>query len=195
MRRALMSFACLLASMNAAAGQSPEATDPGGHQMVRAAGMPLRDGALPPGTLTVRLVRGSFDGDVIGHTVEVEAAGRSPLRARTGEQGRAEFAHLPIGVPVRAAAVVDGERLQSDEFTMPAESGVRVLLVTGMGSTGTPPLEAAAATPSSIEPMMAPVAQPSGIFIDAATLVRVGVISLTVFAFAGVGLQQWRRRR
>jgi hypothetical protein len=192
-----MTSFCVLASMNAVSGQSPGTTDSGTHQMVRAAGMPLRDGALPPGTLTVRLVRGSFDGDLMGHTVEVEVAGQRTLRAQTGEQGRAQFAHLPIGATVRAAAVIGGERLQSDAFTIPAESGLRVLLVTGMGSSEATPLEAvpAATTTSSAEAATVPAAQPSGIFIDAATLVRIGVISLTVCTFAGVGLQQWWRRR
>ena len=200
MRQAFITLACGLALANTASAQSPEGTDATAQQMVRAAGMPLRDGALAPGMLTVRLVRGSFDGDLIGHTVEAQIAGQTTLREQTGAQGRAQFAHLPVGASVRASAVIDGERLQSDVIVMPPESGVRVLLVTGMGAPIAVPVEPLGPAPMTpVEPALAPAQAPtslqSGIFIDSATLARITVISLTVFAFAGVGLQQWRRRR
>ena len=194
MLRMIAAIALASAIPAAAAGQDPPATTGAGQQMVRAAGMPLADGALPPGSMTVRVVKGAFDGDLSGISVEVEVAGQKTLSAQTGAMGRAEFAHLPIGGTVRASTIVNGERLQSDVFAMPAESGVRVLLVTGTGasmaSAGTPvPLTAEALPVAATAAMDPPRAA-----IDGVTAVRATVVSLTVIAFAVVGMQQWRRR-
>jgi hypothetical protein len=178
----------------AAAGQTTPASIGAGQQMVRAAGMPLADGALPPGSMTVRVVKGAFDGDLSGITVEVEVTGQKTLRAQTGALGRAEFAHLPIGGTVRASTIVNGERLQSEAFTMPAESGVRVLLVTGTGTSMAP---SDTPTPlTAVAPPVAPTAavDPPRAASDGVTAVRVTVVSLTLIAFAVVGMQQWRRR-
>ena len=70
-------------------------------QMVRAAGMPLNDGALAPGMLTVRVVEGAFTRDIANQLVEVEVAGGKIETARTGPDERAQFAHLPVGRRVR----------------------------------------------------------------------------------------------
>ena len=113
-------------------------TDNAASHMVRAAGMPLRDGALPPGTLTVRIVQGGFSGNLGGQSVQVEVLGGKVEVATTGADGRAQFAHLPFGSQVHTSTVVDGERLESETFAMPAESGVRVLLVAGGGATTAP---------------------------------------------------------
>jgi hypothetical protein len=122
-------FALLVSSV--CFGQTPGTADPqSAHQvMTRAAGMALNDGALPPGMLTVRIVRGAFAGNLVDQAVQVEVKDGSPVTERTGPDGRAQFAHLPVGATVRASATVDGELLTSDAFPMPAESGVRVLLV------------------------------------------------------------------
>ena len=110
---------------------SPAAADPGEarHSMVQAAGMPLNDGALAPGMLTVRVVRGAFTADLSGETVTVDVAGGRRETARTGTDGRAQFAHLPVGAAVRVSAFVENQRLTSETFALPPESGVRVLLV------------------------------------------------------------------
>ena len=97
--------------------------------MVRAAGMPLNDGALAPGMLTVRVVEGAFVRDIANQLVELEIAGGKIESGRTGPDGRAQFAHVPVGARVRATVSVDGERLESESFEMPTESGVRLLLV------------------------------------------------------------------
>ncbi len=111
-----LALAAMLTLMPSAAGlaQSP----PGGTatQTVRAAGMPLADGALPPGSLTVRIVQGAFAGDLVAITVSLELDGRDTRTAQTGAMGRAEFAHLPVGSQVRASAVVNGERLGRSRF-------------------------------------------------------------------------------
>lgn len=164
-------------------------------QMVRAAGMPLQDGELPPGSLTVRVVQGSFTSNLAGIPVEVQVTGQPALRAQTGANGRAEFAHLPIGVEARASAVVTGERLESETFRLPAESGVRVLLISGgetagHGTGGAPVSEPAvpAAIPLATTTPAAP--EDAGVRI-----VQVVVVLLTLFTFAAVFVLQRRRSR
>lgn len=182
-----------------ATAQTPPATAGGAAaQMVRAAGMPLNDGALPPGSLTVRVVEGAFTGDLRGITVEATFAGSETLRAVTGEKGRAEFAHLPVGAQVRVSAVVRGEQLVSELFPMPAESGVRVLLVTGTGGTEVASGQAAA----PVQP--APDARPSTpVATGSLPAGRSGGDTVVVGVFAGVTLlvlalmlaPRWRRQR
>ena len=114
------------------AAQGP--SDPGApHGMSRAAGMPLRDGALAPGMLTIRVVRQTFSNNLPDQAVRVEQGGGVVTTVRTGPDGRAQVAHLPIGLTVRVSAIVEGERLSSEEFVMPPESGIRVLLIAGGG--------------------------------------------------------------
>jgi hypothetical protein len=132
----------------------PLSTDNAASHMVRAAGMPLRDGALPPGTLTVRIVQGGFSGNLGGQSVQAEVLGGKVEVATTGADGRAQFAHLPVGSQIHASAVVDGERLESETFAMPAESGVRVLLVAGGGATTAPAAGDEAAPPGIVAATM-----------------------------------------
>jgi hypothetical protein len=131
-RTVLIATAGLLVHGICAAQSGPDMTGaPGGAQqtMVRAAGMPLNDGTLAPGMLTVRIVRGAFTANVADHAVQIEQSGRPAESARTDAAGRATFAHLPPGTQVRAVADVDGHYLTSETFTMPADTGVRLLLV------------------------------------------------------------------
>lgn len=130
-------IAGLLVAPVALAAQSADGTDEAAHATVRAAGMPLRDGALEPGTLTVRVVRGDFSNNLPNQPVTVQIGGRV-LSATTGSDGRAQFAHIDIGAQVKASAVVEGETLESETFPVPAESGVRVLLVAGGDGTPAP---------------------------------------------------------
>jgi hypothetical protein len=178
-------------------------------QMVRAAGMPLNDGALAPGVLTVRVVEGAFTRDFGNQLVEVEVAGGKTESARTGPEGRAQFAHLPIGAQLRVWSVVDGERLESDTFEMPAESGVRVLLVAGSGAgvpvaaslgadAGTWPPGASATLPPNHPPLPdasvgIPVATASA-RAEGVLAVRAVLLTATVFAFGIMYLRRPRRR-
>lgn len=132
MQRVRLTCLALFAARICSAQSVPPATvDPGQarHTMVQAAGMPLNDGALPPGMLTVRVVRGAFTADLAGETVTVDVAGGRRETARTGADGRAQFAHLPVGAEVQVSTLVENRRLTSEAFAIPAESGVRVLLV------------------------------------------------------------------
>jgi hypothetical protein len=178
-------------------------------QMVRAAGMPLNDGALAPGMLTVRVVEGAFTRDFANQPVEVEVAGGKIDSARTGPDGRAQFVHLPIGARVRAWSVVEGERLESDTFEMPAESGVRVLLVTGSGAgapvsgslsadAGTWRASASATLPPDHPPLPdASVATPAASAStsgEGVLAVRAVLLTATIFAFGIVLFRRPRRR-
>jgi hypothetical protein len=100
-------------------------------------GVPLPSPELPAGTITVRVVRGSVSNIVPNQKVELtvgsdRTSNRSLLRgleAATDASGRAEFAGLKPGDQVQASTAVDGQRLESQVITMPAQGGIRVMLV------------------------------------------------------------------
>ena len=95
------------------------------------AGVPLPVSDVPAGTVTVRVIKGSLANNIAGQMVELSVdGGRGAARqAKTAESGRAEFAGLPPGARVKASTVVAGERLESQEFPVPASGGIRLLLV------------------------------------------------------------------
>jgi hypothetical protein len=113
----------LLASARAMAQQMPDPS-----QM---AGVPLPAPELPNGIVSVRLMREQIGNNITGHDVTLEVG--SELRtAKTDAQGRAQFADLQPGATVRAAAVVDGEALVSQPFSVPPRGGIRVALIAGL---------------------------------------------------------------
>jgi hypothetical protein len=91
------------------------------------AGVPLPATDLPAGTISVRVIRGSFEKNIPDTAVEFSVDGKRRT-AKTDASGRAQIAGLARGARVRAAAVVDGVRLESQEVVV-AESGVRFVLV------------------------------------------------------------------
>lgn len=106
------------------------AQPPAGAQMPdpkQMSGVPLPTAEVPVGTVTVRVVRGSLSNLVVGQRVDL--TGGATASASTNDAGRAEFSGLKPGVRVRAVAVVDGERVESQEFTLPSQGGVRLMLV------------------------------------------------------------------
>ena len=125
MKRLLVAFAIAASvasvsfAQTAAAGQMP---DP--RQM---SGVPLPTGEIPAGTVTVRVIRGALTNIVPSHPVEL--VGQVQAAGKTNEQGRAEFSGLTIGSKLRAVTTVDGERLESQEFTLPPNAGIRIMLV------------------------------------------------------------------
>ena len=86
---------------------------------------------LPNGTVTVRVVREAIGNNITGQDVRV-TAGDVARTATTDDQGRAEFADLPVGSDARAEATVGDERLVSEPFTVPRSGGLRVILVAGL---------------------------------------------------------------
>jgi hypothetical protein len=91
-------------------------------------GVPLPTSELPVGTITVRLIRGALSNPLPG--VRVELVGEAqPAPQTTNESGRAQFTGLKPGARVKAVAIVDSERLESQEVQVPAQGGVRFMLV------------------------------------------------------------------
>jgi hypothetical protein len=91
-------------------------------------GVPLPVGDVPRGTVTVRVIRGALSNNVSGQLVELFVDG-TRREQKTADSGRAEFSGLRPGSRVRALAVVGSERLESQEFAVPAAGGIRLLLV------------------------------------------------------------------
>lgn len=91
-------------------------------------GIPRPVNDLPDGAISVRLIRGDLSNNIANHPVELRA-GSKVLTQKTDESGRAQFAGVSPGTTVKASAVVDGERLDSQEFPVPATGGVRLMLV------------------------------------------------------------------
>ena len=91
-------------------------------------GMPLPVGDLTPGSVSVRVIRGSLANVVKDQAVDLVVAGATRT-ARTDEAGRAEFTGLTPGTRVKAVTTVNGERIESQEFDVPSAGGIRVMLV------------------------------------------------------------------
>ena len=91
-------------------------------------GIPRPVDDLPNGAISVRLIRGALSNNIPNHPVELHV-GSTVLTEKTDESGRAQFSNLTPGATVKAVAVVDGERLESQEFPAPAKGGIRLLLV------------------------------------------------------------------
>jgi len=83
---------------------------------------------LPNGSVSVRLIRGELSNNIPNHPVELQV-GDNVQTVKTDEQGRAQFDKLPAGASVKAIAVIDGERLESQVFPAPSSGGIRLMLV------------------------------------------------------------------
>ncbi|MBP1635648.1 MAG: hypothetical protein H6Q10_2222 [Acidobacteria bacterium] len=91
-------------------------------------GIPLPTNDQPAGTVTVRLIRGSMANPITGHAVEFVLGGGRSQAVTTDENGRATLSGAAPGSLVRAVAVVDGERLESQDFEIRADAGIVLLL-------------------------------------------------------------------
>jgi len=152
--RAGIVLLALVAVGGGAARLSAQMPDP--RQM---SGIPRPDPALAAGTVTVRVIRGTFTDPVVSQTVEL-LGGAAPRQASTDEAGRAEFTGVTSGARLKAVATVAGERLESQEFAAPASGGIRLMLVAATAADPT----AAPAAPSAASPAAAP-AQPGSIVL------------------------------
>ena len=92
-------------------------------------GIPLQVPDIPVGTVTARVIRGALTNPLPGQSVELLGAGAART-ATTDEAGRATFSGVPAGSRVKAAVTVNGERVESQEFEVPAAGGIRLMLVT-----------------------------------------------------------------
>jgi hypothetical protein len=114
----------LLAGAPAAAQNAP-AGMPDPRQM---SGIPLPSADVAPGTITVRVIKGSLANVIPNQPVELQI-GTTTRKANTDAAGRASFEGVPPGTRVKAFTQVAGERLESQEFQVPATGGIRVMLV------------------------------------------------------------------
>jgi hypothetical protein len=92
------------------------------------AGIPLPVADVPAGTVVVRVIRGSLSNNIPEQPVTLTVDG-TPRTMPTDASGRAQFAGLAPGARVQASTTVGSEKLQSQEFPVPANGGVRTLLV------------------------------------------------------------------
>ena len=99
------------------------------------AGIPRPVTDLPNGTVSVRLIRGQLSNNIKDFPVELHV-GSQVRTTKTDDAGRAEFGSLPAGATIKAVAVVDGERLESEEFPAPTQGGIRLMLVATDTSKG-----------------------------------------------------------
>jgi len=90
-------------------------------------GKALPDGNLPPGTISVRVIRGSFANNVSGADVEFTIGGTKKT-VKTDADGRAQVTGVSAGSTVQAAVVLDDTRITSDSATV-AATGLRFVLV------------------------------------------------------------------
>jgi hypothetical protein len=123
------------------AGPLPAAAQVADARQMSGIAMPSPD--VPAGSVTVRLVRGDLTNNIVSHSVEIRV-GESVQSARTDANGRAVFTGLAGRRGIRAAAIVDGERLESQPFEMPPAVGLRLVLVASAAASS-----GAAATPGS----------------------------------------------
>lgn len=99
-------------------------------------GIPLPSTDAPAGTVTVRLVRASLANPIRQHPVQFVLGGGRSQTVSTDENGRATLSGATPGSVVRAVTVVDGERLESQDFEIPSNAGVILLLTASDTGTG-----------------------------------------------------------
>jgi hypothetical protein len=93
------------------------------------AGIPRPVSDLPDGSISVRLIRGQLSNNIASHPVEAHFENGRVVTVNTDDAGRAQFDKLQVGASVKFTATVDGERLESQEFLVPAQGGIRLMLV------------------------------------------------------------------
>ncbi len=91
-------------------------------------GIPRPVTDLPSGSISVRVIKGDLSNNVPNQPVELHV-GDKVQTVKTDENGRAQFDKLPAGSTIRAVTVVDGERIESQEFPAPGSGGIRLMLV------------------------------------------------------------------
>jgi hypothetical protein len=90
-------------------------------------GVPLPASDVATGSVSVRVIRGSFANNVAGQAVEFTVDGKTRT-VKTDDSGRALISGLALGAHLKAATVLDGKRLESQDITI-AGTGLRVVLV------------------------------------------------------------------
>jgi hypothetical protein len=128
-KRLLLVLFILIAGVTTASAQMPD--------LRLMSGVPLPAADLPVGTVSVRVIRGSVANNLPDVDVEFQI-NSTPRVVKTDDAGRAQVSGLAVGTRVKASAVVDGERLETQEITV-GQSGVRFMLAAAAGVA--PPVE------------------------------------------------------
>jgi len=110
-------------------------------------GRPLPSPDVPPGSLTVRVARGSFDKVVANHLVDVNVDGASRT-VTTDADGRALVSGLRTGNTVRVSTMVDGQRLDSQPIPI-GLTGMMVALIAADPEADAAAADAGAAPPAA----------------------------------------------
>lgn len=109
------------------------------------AGRPLPVADLPVGSVSVRVARkmpvNAAAGIKVVATITPPGGSAKTTEATTGEDGRVMFSDLPVGATFAAVAEVDGETLQTQPFPIPAQGGVRSMLIAGLPPSPPPGAE------------------------------------------------------
>ncbi|HUR35490.1 MAG TPA: hypothetical protein VM032_16925 [Vicinamibacterales bacterium] len=116
-------LACVLACLAGPASAGAQMPD-----MKQMSGIPRPVDDLPNGSVSVRVIRGDMSNNIADQPVEMRA-GNTTRTVKTDAEGRAQFDNLDAGTPVKFSTVVDGERLESQEFPIQPRGGARLLLV------------------------------------------------------------------
>jgi hypothetical protein len=103
------------------------------------AGIPRPVNDLPDGSISVRLIRGQLSNNIASHPVEAHFENGRVVTVNTDDAGRAQFDKLQVGASVKFTATVDAEHLESQEFLVPAQGGIRLMLVATDTSGGAAP--------------------------------------------------------
>jgi hypothetical protein len=90
-------------------------------------GTPLPMAEMAPGSVAVRVVRGSLANVIANQKVDLTVDGETRT-LQTDESGRAVFEGLKAGGTVKVRTVVGTETLESREFPVPPQGGVRLIL-------------------------------------------------------------------
>ena len=91
-------------------------------------GIPRPDTQQAPRSVSVRVIRGDLSNNIAGQPVDLQVDGKTQT-VKTDENGRAQFENLPPGARLKAVTVVDGERIESQQFPAPTQPGIRLMLV------------------------------------------------------------------
>ncbi len=143
--KALLAAVTLLC---AAASAAAQVQMPDARQM---SGTPLPMADMTPGTVSVRVVRGNMSNVIPRQAVELTIDGEKKT-ATTDEAGRATFEGLKVGGVVTLRAVVGDETLDSQQFRVPAQGGVRLMLVASDPNAAKEAAEAARLAQSAAQP-------------------------------------------
>jgi hypothetical protein len=92
-------------------------------------GIPRPDPQVPPGTITVRLIRGELANRMTGIDVGLADQSGKVLMQKTDDQGRATFGGLKAPGPYQARATDGVEELTSQPIELQDNMGSRVMLV------------------------------------------------------------------